>query len=493
MEKAATLMFVDDEPNILSSLRRMMRRSHYECLFVNNGPEALKIMAETPVDVVISDMVMPEMTGEQLLSEISEKYPETMRIVLSGYSEEDRIMSAINEGRIWGFVHKPWNDSELKQMIDHAVFTQQVIAERALLRHTVAQYQIRHKEQFSDFVGSSVSMQFVYNAIEKAAPSSASVFVVGESGTGKELAAKAIHDYSPRKDNAFIALNCAAIPSELMESEIFGHVKGAFSGAVGNRDGAATLANGGTLFLDELSEMDMNLQSKLLRFIQTGTFQKVGSSKQEKVDIRFVCATNRDPMEAVDEKRLRADLYYRLNVIGLQLPPLREREDDALILARTFLNRFSDSENKMVVGLSSDAEKVIRNYKWPGNVRQLENCLHSSVVMSNGPLITDQDLANALSIRLSDLLPDKIVDDEPVAVERRAESGVSASTNSGLTENTQVTEDTILPLAKVEENAIRRAVDFCDGNVVRAAGLLQVSPSTLYRKMQNWADQPKAN
>ncbi|RLT96786.1 sigma-54-dependent transcriptional regulator [Ketobacter sp.] len=490
MDKAATLLFVDDEPNILAALRRMLRRSQYQCLFAGSGADALKILEETPVDIVVSDMVMPEMTGEQLLSAVAEKYPETIRIVLSGYSDEDRIMAAINEGRIWGFVHKPWNDSELKQTLDHAVFTQQVIAERALLRHTIAQYQIRHKEQFCDFIGSSVGMQFVYNAIEKAAPSKASVFIVGESGTGKELAARAIHEYSTRKEQAFIALNCAAIPGELMESEIFGHIKGAFSGAVSNRDGAATLANGGTLFLDELSEMDINLQSKLLRFIQTGTFQKVGSSKQERVDIRFICATNRDPMEAVNDKKLRADLYYRLNVVAINLPPLRDREQDALTLARTFLDRFNQSENKEIVSLSSDAEKLITHYGWPGNVRQLENCIHSAVIMSSGPLITGQDLANALSMRLSDILPESAPDGgsepaQPNAPVERRKADPTATAQPPVGEDRD-----ILPLHKVEEQAIRHALAYCDGNVVRAASLLEVSPSTLYRKMQNWEDQP---
>ncbi|MCG8669723.1 MAG: sigma-54 dependent transcriptional regulator [Pseudomonadales bacterium] len=480
MEKMATILFVDDEDNILSAIKRLMRKTPYECLFANSGADALKILEDTPVDVVVSDMKMPEMTGEQLLSQVSSQYPETMRIVLSGFSEEDMIMSAINEGRIWGFIHKPWNDAELIQHLDHAIFTQQVIAERALLRRTVARYKASHKESFGDFLGSSMAMQHVYSALEKAAPSKASILITGESGTGKELAASAAHQYSGRSDKPFIAINCAAIPSELMESEIFGHVKGAFSGANSNRDGAATLADGGTLFLDELAEMDINLQSKLLRFIQTGTFQKVGSGKVEKVDIRFVCATNRDPLKAVEEKRLREDLYYRLNVISISLPPLRDREDDALVLAQEFLKKFSESEGKVLVGFSSDAEKVILSYSWPGNVRQLENGIHSAVIMSDGPLITDQDLANVLSIRLSDLNPEK----EATAVgsgdnERRR------ATDSEHMESPQTSTD-IQSLAKTEELAIKNALDHCDGNVVRAAGLLQVSPSTLYRKIQSW-------
>ena len=476
MDRQATILFVDDESNILSALKRLMRKTPYHCLFANGGKDALALLDDNIVDVVISDMKMPEMTGEELLSEVSRLYPETMRIVLSGFSEESMIMGAINEGRIWGFIHKPWNDAELKQVIDHAVFTQHVIAERTLLRLTVEKYKAIKKGQFADFLGESVAMQLIYTAIEKAAPSNASVFITGESGTGKELAANALHQFSNRSEGPLIALNCAAIPSELMESEIFGHVKGAFSGAISHRDGAANLANGGTLFLDELAEMDINLQSKLLRFIQTGSFQKVGSGKTEIVDIRFICATNKEPLKAIAEKQLREDLYYRLNVISISLPALRERDSDSIVLANAFLTRFSESEEKMIVGFSSDAEKVILAYEWPGNVRQLENTVHSSVIMSNGPLITEQDLANALSISLSDM---NMTTTDPLAdiiIEERRKPEPENLENSL----------NIQSLAKVEEVAIKKALDRCDGNVVRAAGLLQVSPSTLYRKIQGW-------
>jgi len=483
----ATVLFVDDEPSILSALRRLMRKTPYECLFANSGKEALEILENTAVDVVISDMKMPEMSGEQLLAEVAKTYPETVRIVLSGYSEERMVMAAINEGRIWGFIHKPWNETELRQAIEQAVFTQQIVAERSLLKRSLAQYRSNIKEAFEGFVGASINMQFIYNSIERAAPSTASVFIMGESGTGKEVAAQAIHQRSNRKDAPFIALNCAAIPSELMESEIFGHVKGAFSGAVNQRDGAALLANGGTLFLDELSEMDISLQSKLLRFIQTGTFQKVGSSQTETVDIRFICATNRDPMEAIRDKKLREDLYYRLNVIGLSLPPLRERENDAMLLAQSFLKNFTDREDKIVIGFSSDAEKLIVSYSWPGNVRQLQNAIHSAVVMANGPLITDQCIANALSLRLEDLQSNIDKMPEPLqAADRRAASEVSAEANSESVSSGD--HHNIQPLAKVEEIAIKQAIDYCDGNVVRAAGLLHVSPSTLYRKIQSWEE-----
>ncbi len=251
--KTANILFVDDEQSILQTLKRFMRNSQYQCFYVDSGRAALELLEEHPIDVIVSDMKMPEMTGEELLREVSARYPETIRIVLSAFSEDELVMGAINEGHIWGFIHKPWNNNELAQAIDQAVFTQQVIAERALLKRTLTRYQRDQKDHFQGFIGSSVSMQFIYNAIEKAAPSNASVMITGESGTGKEVTARALHDLSKRSEEPFIALNCAAIPAELMESEIFGHIKGAFSGAVSNRDGAATQANGGTLFLDELS------------------------------------------------------------------------------------------------------------------------------------------------------------------------------------------------------------------------------------------------
>lgn len=486
--KTANILFVDDEMSILETLKRFMRKSHYQCFYANSGKEALTVLEEEAIDVVVSDMKMPEMSGEELLREVAKCYPETIRIVLSGFADDELVMGAINQGHIWGFLHKPWNNNELSQALDQAVFTQQVVAERALLKRTLNQYQLQQKDQFEGFIGASVSMQFIYNAIEKAAPSKASVMITGESGTGKEVAARALHSLSKNSDGPFIAINCAAIPGELMESEIFGHIKGAFSGAVNQRDGAATLAHNGTLFLDELSEMDINLQSKLLRFIQTGTFQRVGSGKTESVDIRFICATNRDPAEAINEKKLREDLYYRLNVISLNLPALRYRDNDPYVLAQSFLNRFTKLEDKMVVGFSSSAEKLLLNYTWPGNVRQLENTIHSAVIMSSGPLITDQCLASALNIRLDDC-------HTPETETLRSKIETSTSQTDGSTAQVEtllqsdVNNSQIEPLAKVEEQAIKQAIETCEGNVVRAASLLEVSPSTLYRKIQSW-EQP---
>jgi len=492
--KTANILFVDDEESILGTLKRFMRNSQYQCFYANSGKEALQILEDEVIDVVVSDMKMPEMNGEELLREVSNKYPETVRIVLSAFSEDELVMGAINQGHIWGFIHKPWNNTELAQALDQAIFTQQVIAERALLKRTLNQYKSQQKNEFEGFVGSSVNMQFIYNAIEKAAPSNASVFITGESGTGKEVAARALHSLSKRSGGPFIALNCAAIPGELMESEIFGHIKGAFSGAINNRDGAATQADGGTLFLDELAEMDISLQSKLLRFIQTGTFQRVGSNQIETINIRFICATNQEPLSTIQDKKLREDLYYRLNVISINLPPLKERDNDPYLLAQAFLSKFIKIEDKMVVGFSSDAEKLILSYNWPGNVRQLENVIHSAVVMSNGPLITDQCLAQALNTPLDKLKENYASRRVFENTELMPQSSPLArhSTSSTIDQNSIGSEGAlnspreIEPLAKVEEQAIKQAIDHCDGNIVKAASLLEVSPSTLYRKIQSW-------
>lgn len=480
----ARILFVDDEQSILNSLKRITRELNAECVFVTSGDEALKLAQLEPFDVVVSDMRMPSMDGTQLLGRIAELYPECIRIVLSGYSEQDLIMGAINKGRIWGFVDKPWDDRQLITTLKHAIDTQQLVAERALLRRTLERYEKEYKEGFSGFIGRSLSMQWVYNAIERAAPSNASVFITGPSGTGKELAAQAIHEYSNRKDAPFIALNCAAIPGDLIESEIFGHVKGAFSSAVSNREGAATLAHKGTLFLDELTEMDIGLQAKLLRFIQTGAFQRVGSSKTELVDIRFVCACNRSPLEAIDNKLLREDLYYRLNVISIDMPALNDRGGDVILLAEHFLKNFSELENKTFAGFSSDAISMLEKHAWPGNVRQLENCIHSVVIMCEGPLITAEMLSRPLGVQ------NRISDSEKLKINTESDSIKEDSATShdiNTAANLVLDSDSLIrPLSEIERDAIQRAVNSFDGNVVKAAGALEVSPSTLYRKIQQW-------
>jgi two-component system repressor protein LuxO len=484
-DSKGSILFVDDEVNILDALTRSVRRLNLKVYSADSATKGLAILEQEDIDIVISDNKMPGMGGNEFLQEVAHRWPETVRIMLTAYTELNTVMDAINNGRVWGFMQKPWNNDELTITIQQAINYSEILAERSLLRRTLEQWQSRRKHNFMNFIGQSTPMQFVYDSIERCAQSHASVFITGPSGAGKELVADAIHKLSPRKDMALVSLNCAAIPSELMESEIFGHVKGAFSGAISNREGAAQRADKGTLFLDEIGEMNVALQAKILRFVQTGTFQKVGSNKVEKVNIRFLSATNREPYEAIEKGLLREDLYYRLNVISIDLPPLNEREQDSIQIAHFFLQHFSELENKIFVGLSSDAQKLIQNYDWPGNVRQLQNAIHSAIVMSEGPLLTEKTIIRQL--RLSD---EKV---REINNKKKPPPDIQGSCLNPFAVPHNPDElfkgiEGIRSLAEVERAAIEHAIAACEDNVVKAAALLEVSPSTLYRKVQQWQD-----
>jgi DNA-binding NtrC family response regulator len=374
-------------------------------------------------------------------------------------------VNAIRQGA-FDFLTKPFDGSRLRVTLDNA-------AAQLRLGQRVSELADLERDHYGKFIGKSLAMQSVYRTIDSLAVSDATGFIVGESGTGKELAAEAIHQHSPRRDKAFIAINCGAIPGELMESELFGHVKGAFTGASGHREGAASIADGGTLFLDEICEMSLELQKKLLRFIQTGTFRKVGSNTLETVDVRFVCATNRDPLEEVRAGRFREDLFYRLHVVPVRMPPLREREDDVLRIARYFLDSFSRKEGKLFDQFTPEAEEALRRYPWPGNVRQLQNAMQQLVVLNEGPVVEKA------------MLPEPVVSgvlERGESPTRQAPEAANVSSFSAHVERRQSIE----PLWLVEKQAIERAIDTCDGNINQAAGLLEVAPSTLYRKLQQW-------
>jgi len=365
------------------------------------------------------------------------------------------------------FVLKPFN-------ADRLVFTLRHALERRQLERIVDTFKDDlDRHEYCGFVGSSLPMQAVYKTIDKAAASKATVFITGDSGTGKEVCAEAIHRQSQRANKAFIALNCAAIPKDLIESEIFGHVKGAFTGAQTARDGAATLADGGTLFLDEVCEMAPALQVKLLRFLQTGSFQKVGSSQTESVDIRIVCATNRTPWEEVQAGRFREDLYYRLHVIPVHLPPLAERDGDVIEIAEHFLHKFAAEEGNGLKSFSPEAINILSNFGWPGNVRQVQNVVRNIVVLNDGeevtaemvPMTMDMENASEPSGKQQALASPLLVSEQhvepPVEIAR------------------------IKPMWQVEHEKIEEAIQACGGNVPRAAALLELSPSTLYRRLKD--------
>ena len=351
------------------------------------------------------------------------------------------------------FLVKPYQPAEVARRL-----FEKIAKVRRPISLALAMQSERTVAGFQNFIGASPAMHKLYDHIVRVAPSKAPVFITGESGTGKEVCAEAVHACSGRANAPFIALNCSAIPKELMESEIFGHVKGAFTGAYDDRAGAAELAHGGTLFLDEICEMDLALQAKLLRFAQTGTVRRVGDTRLRHVDVRFVCATNREPAREIEAGRFREDLFYRLHVLPLRLPPLRERGDDVVTLARSFLAAFAEEEGRQFRGFTEDAESAIASHRWCGNVRELQNVIRRVVVLHDGETVSADMLALS--------------------------STHEAARDTGALP--RIESPSIDPFWRQEKRIIESALKAFDGNTHKAASALEISPSTIYRKLQTW-------
>jgi len=465
-KSAPRILMVEDNQALAHLYREYLAGEPVSIDHVSTGAMALDALSTAPAPVTMLDLVLPDMNGFDILRQISAAKTETTVVVITAHGSVNVAVDAMRLGA-FDFLVKPFSAERLIVTVRNAL-------ERQRLARIVETYRADfERNQYLGFIGSSLAMQAVYRIIDSAAPSKATVFVTGESGTGKELCAQAIHTRSPRAAAPFIAINCAAIPKDLIESEIFGHVKGAFTGATDNRDGAARQAHGGTLFLDEICEMDLGLQSKLLRFVQTGTFQRVGGSRTETVDVRFLCATNRDPLAEVRAGRFREDLYYRLHVIPLHLPPLRERDDDVLQIALSFLNQYAREEGKGFSGFTPEAEAALLRYYWPGNVRELQNAIRTVVVLHQGELVAREMLPPPLN--------GVVAEPRPVRVGEGGQRLVPADSDLATR---------IRPLEQVEREAIEQAISACGGSVVRAAQYLGVSPSTIYRKQASWQRSP---
>ena len=391
---------------------------------------------------------------------IREAFPHIAVVALSAQGSLTQAVEVMRLGAD-DFLVKPVSRDQLVAAVERA---RDKASRRASDRTTG-----RQSAGAGNIIGTSPVIRRMLQTVERAATSKATVFLEGESGTGKELCAQAVHELSPRADGPMISLNCSAIPRELMESEIFGHDKGAFTGAAHAREGAAERADGGTLFLDEICEMDMALQAKLLRFIQTGQFMRVGGSQLRSVDVRFVCATNKNPFEAVRNGTFREDLYYRLHVLPVSLPPLREREDDILHIARHALAQFAAEEDKSFRAFDDGTERLLMSYWWPGNVRELLNIVRNIVVMNDGDLVT------------TDMIP--------LAFAQMAGTGhdSSPSSQTGCDTAPKLGGDVLRPLWQQEQDIIETAIEACGGNIGKAAAHLDISPSTIYRKRQSWA------
>ena len=354
-----------------------LEQAGFQCKHFTDGYSALVGIKEKMPAVIVQDVCLPDISGLEVLQFVNkQKNPANVVMITSNSS----INIAVEAMRLGGFdfLEKPFTSQRLISSVESALTPKEQVKVQPL---------VKNRDKNQDFVGESLAMKTVFRLLDSAARSKACVFITGESGTGKEVCAQTLHDTSPRNTGPFIAINCAAIPAELFESEFFGHVKGAFSGALSDRKGAVEVANGGTLFLDELCEMELNLQAKLLRFLQTGIFSKVGSSEVLHSDVRLVCATNRNPIIEVAEGRFREDLYYRLNVIPVKLPPLRERGGDILLLAEYILKQKSDSNAKHFTGFSDEVKALFCNYDWPGNIRELQNVIENTVVINDDDVI----------------------------------------------------------------------------------------------------------
>jgi two-component system NtrC family response regulator len=454
-----TILVVDDEPNYLIVLSELLKDEGFEVLTAQSGDEGLKIIEETDLDLVITDMRMPKMDGLELLKAIKNYNKDLPVIMITAFGEVEKAVVAMQAGA-YNYLTKPFKNEELLVNITKAIEHYSLLRENLRLRG-----EARVRYGFASIVGKNARMQEIYHLIEKVAPTSASVLITGESGTGKELVARAIHINSPRENDPFISVNCAALPETLLESELFGHERGAFTGATSMRKGRFELADTGTLFLDEIGDIPLPLQAKLLRVLQERSFERVGGVKPIKVNVRIITATNRDLKDEVDKGNFREDLYYRLNVLHIHLPPLRERADDIPMLADYFINKFAELLNKPELKISGDALRYLTGYSWEGNVRELENTIERAAILCSGDII-----------QLDDVHPD-MADSENT--ENWSPDG---DFEKFLPSNLPLPE----VLSGVEEQMLKRALEDANYIQARAAESLGITKSLLQYKMKKY-------
>ena len=453
------VVIVDDEREILAALKRTLMRVDVHIESFTSPRLALEFMQDNQPVLVISDQRMPDITGDTLLAKIKKLWPNTKRIMLSAYEDFDSVSAGFNQAIIEKFISKPWKNSELVMLVQDSIATKDTPPATSQLSQTI--------------IGESTKVKQLIDHISIAAGANVPIYIHGETGTGKELVAKACHESGCKREGKFIAVNCANFSETLIESQLYGHKKGAFTGAINDQEGLFAQSNGGTIFLDEITTLPMALQAKLLRVIQEREFTALGDHKLVKFDAQIIAASSVKLSDAVNNGEFREDLFYRLNVIPLNLPPLRDREQDAYVIALHFLAKYNHQQQKSFTGFSSDARAFIIDYSWPGNVRQLENTVHSVCIMNTGTKIT-------LSM-IQPLLAEQLKINFPILNEPEKSSLKSI-------EETQLSpiSNEIIPLELVEKHAIEQAIAKCEGNIIKAAALLEVNPSTIYRKMQKW-------
>jgi len=445
------LLFVDDEPALRSLMAERLGERGFEVIEADSGEKAIQMLEQFAFDVVITDLRMPGIDGTRVIETALERYPGIVGIVITGYGTMKDAVDAIKRGAS-DFIAKPFQFDELMHVLQKAIEQRRLKSENAYLRS-----QLEERYQFGGILGRSRPMRALFQLLETVSRSASTILITGETGTGKEVVARAIHHGSPRRAHRFVALNCSAIPETLLEAELFGHVRGAFTGAVGTRQGRIEQAHKGTLFLDEVGTMSTALQSKLLRALQEREFERVGDNHTIKVDVRFIAATNSDLARMVSEGTFREDLYYRLNVIPMLLPPLRERRDDIPLLVTHFLEKFSPGQ---AIQVSQAAMRALMAHGWPGNVRQLENAMERAVALGSGR--TEVDIAD---------LPPEIQ-----ALPQTASPPFVDFPEDGL--------DLPAYLSSIERDLIRRSLERTGGNRNKAAELLRIKRTTLVEKLK---------
>ncbi len=488
-----TVLLVEDTPALARTYKGFLRGEEYAVDHVETGGAAKEALKAGEHDLVLLDLRLPDIPGEDIMTWMRETGIDLPVIVITAQGSVGVAVEAMRAGAV-DFLMKPFTEDRLihsiRTHLDQSRFLKAAVRPAAAPAETPVKASPKAvaeqgERNFAGFIGDSVPMQAVYRLIRSASTSNATVFITGESGTGKEVCANAIHETSARKAKNFVPLNCAAIPGDLMESEIFGHVKGAFTGATSDKTGAAQLAHGGTLFLDEICEMSPHLQTKLLRFIQTGSFNPVGKPETVTVDTRFICATNRDPLEEVTAGRFREDLYYRLHVIPIEMPALRARDEDVMRIADGFLREYAAEEGKELASFSSGAREALLAYNWPGNVRQLQNIIRHAVVFGEGTEVTAAMLRAPIGHAAGQQSAPRAA---PAAPQDQARSTQPAAGAPPDPNDLNALAAAIRPLDDVERDAIESAVAQCGGDVRKAAVFLGVSPATIYRKQKSWRE-----
>ncbi len=459
------ILVADDEPNLRRVLSAILEREGYGVVQAQDGAHALQALDDS-VRVVITDLKMPRVDGMEVLRKVAERHPSVPVIMITAFGTVDNAVAAVKAGA-FDYIEKPFDQEQIRQIVNKAV------------KHSEASVRVPIATSGSDgtegrfgLVGSSSQMESVFAIIEKVADTPSTVLITGESGTGKELVAKALHEHSSRKNQPLIKINCAAIPKNLMESELFGYEKGAFTGATSSKPGRFELADGGTLFLDEIGEIPVEMQVKLLRAIQEHEFERVGGLKTLKVDVRLITATNRDLELEIQQGNFREDLYYRLNVVPIDIPPLRERGNDIELLVHTIIHKFNHRLKKNVTGISEDALARLRGHSWPGNIRELENVLERTILFCSTEVIGANDLPEELG---TTSLPARVAD------------GGAYSSDEPLEPGQHSLKDVVrAETSRLERELIARALDETGGNVTQAAKLLKISRKSLQMKMKEF-------